>query len=92
MIQEVGNGVVGLACVPYAWYGLVDIADLTAQHPGCTSPSQAQDPACVAATHRYCTVNNLGVGGAITEVRVSQVELGCIPAANYHIDRVAGIS
>ncbi|CAG8951306.1 hypothetical protein HYFRA_00008056 [Hymenoscyphus fraxineus] len=91
MVQELGSGVVGLACVPYSWYGLLDISVLRAQHAGCTSPSQAQEPACIAAIHRYCTANNLGQGGAITEVRAFEVEAACIRAATYRTAKVTGV-
>lgn len=91
MVQEVGPGGVGLACVPYSWYGLLDISLLRGQHPGCTSTSQAQDPPCLAAIHRYCTVHNLGLGGVITEVRPYEVEAACISQGTYHIARVTGV-
>ncbi|CAG8980941.1 hypothetical protein HYALB_00003800 [Hymenoscyphus albidus] len=91
MVQELGSGVVGLACVPYSWYGLLDTSVLRAQHAGCTSPSQGQEPACIAAIHRYCTANNLGQGGAITEVRTFEVEAACIRAATYRTAKVAGV-
>lgn len=89
MIQELGNGVVGLACVPYKWAGSVAISDLKKQHPGCSSPSAAQSPPCLAAVHRYCSSKGLGLGGAIMEVGRFDVTVGCISAARYKTAKVS---
>jgi hypothetical protein len=90
MVQEVTPSVVGVACVPYAWYGLVDIDALRDLHDQCTESAQSQESPCIAATHRYC--NSLGYpGGTITEVRTYQVELGCIAEASYYNDRATGV-
>lgn len=91
MVQELGDTGVGLACVPYSWYGVLDISVLRGQHPACTTTSQAQDPPCLAAIHRYCTGHGLGIGGAITEVRPFEVEAACISQGSYHGARVTGV-
>ncbi|OQU98719.1 hypothetical protein CLAIMM_04460 [Cladophialophora immunda] len=83
IIQELGNGVAGLACVATPWYITVKIADLRALHPGCTSPSLAQSSDCVAAAHRYCNSRGWGAGGVINELGADEVALGCIGDATY---------
>jgi hypothetical protein len=83
IIQELGPGVAGLACVATPWYSVVKIAELAALHGGCTSSSLAQSPPCVAAAHRYCTSNGLGAGGVINELGRDEVALACIVDAAY---------
>jgi hypothetical protein len=83
IIQELGDGVAGLACVPYFWYNSVKISQLKEQHPGCTSPSLAQEPPCLSAVHRFCSSKGFGQGGVITELGSDEVAVGCIEAATY---------
>jgi len=84
--------VVGLACVPYSWYGNIDISLLRAQHPGCTSPTLAQGSDCIAAVHRYCSENGLGQGGVIPEIQQYTVDVACISSGTYKTDRVTGVN
>jgi hypothetical protein len=83
IIQEQGDGVVGLACVPLSWYNVVKISELAMLHDGCNSPAAAQQSACLSAAHRYCTSHGLGLGGVITELGRDEVALGCITEAVY---------
>lgn len=85
IIQEQGDGVVGLACVPTSWYETVKIAEFAMLHDRCNSPALGQNPACLSAAHRYCTSHGLGSGGVITELGQDEVALGCITEAKYEI-------
>jgi uncharacterized protein YkwD len=60
--QEVGAGVLGVACFHPSWYGDVALEALRAEHPGCDSLGKSQHPDCMAAVHRWCS--HAGVGGA----------------------------
>jgi len=80
IVQELGAGVVGLACVPVSWYNIVKIAELQRKHAGCTSPEKAQSPDCKAAVHRFCQDNGHGIAGGITELGADEVAVGCITA------------
>jgi hypothetical protein len=88
IIQELGDGVAGLACVPTPWYHIVKIADLEKLHSGCSLPALAQSPACASAAHRYCSSNGLGPGGVINELGLDEVALGCISDSVYVISKV----
>jgi hypothetical protein len=88
IIQELGDGVAGLACVPTPWYHTVRIAELAKLINGCNSPAAAQTPSCLAAAHRYCSSNSLGQGGVITELGRDEVALGCITEAVYTAAKV----
>lgn len=88
IIQELGKGVAGLACVPTPWYHVVKIAELSKLHTGCDSPAKAQNPPCLAAAHRYCSSNGLGHGGVISELGQDEVALGCITEAVYMAAKV----
>ena len=83
VIQEIGNGVVGVGCIPHSWYNNVPFAELTYYHPGCSSVDKAQEPDCIAAVHRFCSNNGLGQGGAIVELQPFSVAVACISAARY---------
>jgi hypothetical protein len=83
-IQEMVIGVVALGCVSYAWYGVVQVTELQNHHPDCSSTLKSQDSECLAAIHRFCSANGLGVGGAIVESGgPNVVNVACIKAANY---------
>ncbi|KAJ5458565.1 hypothetical protein N7475_009953 [Penicillium sp. IBT 31633x] len=88
IIQELGDGVVGLACVPTSWYGVVKIGELAMLHDQCNSVGLAQNPACLSAAHRYCTSRGLGRGGVINELGKDEVALACITEARYQIVKV----
>lgn len=81
---EVGSDVINMACVRTSWLGIVKIAALQLQHSGCRDGSVTQSADCAAAVHRWCSGQNLGLGGLITEVGADEVEVGCISAANMN--------
>lgn len=88
IIQELGVGVVGLACVPAPWYHIVKIAKLANLHSGCNSLNKAQEPPCLSAAHRYCSNRGLGIGGVIAELGRDEVALGCIVGGIYTTAKV----
>lgn len=88
IIQELGVGVVGLACVPTPWYHVVKVAELAKLHNGCNSPAKAQESPCLAAAHRYYSNRGLGIGGVISELGRDEVTLGCITDGTYTAAKV----
>ena len=82
---EVGSNAVNIACVRTSWLGIVKIATLQLLHPGCRDSTVTQNADCAAAVHRWCSGQNLGLGGLITEIGArDDVEVGCISAANMN--------
>lgn len=82
IVVEYGVPDMILTCVPYTWYGVVEMVELSALHQDCNSFEKAQDGACKAAVHRWCYRNKFGDGGVITEARLpsrpNEVEVGCM--------------
>lgn len=86
-------------CSPMATRQNVPLADLTAQHDGCTvstlthSSNPGVPRACVSAAHRWCRARNFS-GAAVTEFgpNWSYLEVGCFKAARYegvHVNELA---
>jgi len=80
IIQELGRGVAGLACVTTPWSKTVRQRELAALHPGCNSYDKAQTAECASASHRYCTSQGF-VGGLINKVENGRVTVTCVSDA-----------
>ena len=74
--QEVGNGVLGVACFDTKWFGDISIDELRTQHSGCDSTGKSQSTDCVAAIHRACNVRGAG-GGIAQEVGNGVLGVAC---------------
>lgn len=80
IIQELGDGVAGLACVPTPWSKAVPQDELAALHPGCNHYGKSQAPECASASHGYCNSQGF-VGGFIDRVENNQVTVACVSDA-----------
>jgi hypothetical protein len=83
IVQEITSSVAGVACVPYATYDSVKMTTLQQYHPECISPSQGQSPECTSAVHNYCSSNGLGQAGAVAELGLDELGVGCIADGKY---------
>jgi hypothetical protein len=80
--QEVGNGVLGVACFDTKWFGDISIDELRTQHPGCDSTGKSRSSDCVAAIHRACNVRGAG-GGIAQEVGNGVLGVACFDTKWY---------
>jgi hypothetical protein len=80
--QEVGNGVLGVACFNTKWFGDISIDELRTQHPGCNSTGKSRSSDCVAALHRACNVRGAG-GGIAQEVGNGVLGVACFDTKWY---------
>lgn len=83
IVQEVGNGVFGVACFTPGASQEVPLTALTAQHSGCNDLAKSQEPDCMAAVHRWCTANGKGNTGISQEVGTSGLWVSCVGAPWY---------
>jgi len=80
--QEVGNGVLGVACFDTKWFGDISIDELRTQHSGCNSTGKSRSSDCVAAIHRACNVRGAG-GGIAQEVGNGVLGVACFDTKWY---------
>ncbi|MBA3965064.1 MAG: hypothetical protein H0X47_04710 [Nitrospirales bacterium] len=83
IVQEVGNGVFGVACFASQSYQDVSISELANHHGGCNDPGKSQNPDCVAAMHRWCVATGKGTVGLSQEVGRSVFGVACFNASWY---------
>ena len=83
LVQEVGNGVFGVACFQPSSYQDVAIENLKAQIEECDSFGKSQHQACVTAIHRWCVKNQKGDAGLAQEVGNGVFGVACFRTTSY---------
>lgn len=83
IVQEVKNGVFGVACINAQVYQDVSINALTATNRGCNSSERSQEPDCVSAIHRWCVNNGKGNAGLAQETESNVFGVACFQATWY---------
>jgi hypothetical protein len=81
--QEVGAGVLGVACFTPSWYGDVSLDALSSKHPGCNGLEKSQQGECMAAVHRWCADSGLGGAGLVQEVGNGVFGVACFQPSSY---------
>ncbi|MEO1347996.1 MAG: hypothetical protein AAFW84_04235 [Cyanobacteria bacterium J06635_15] len=90
--QEVGSGVLGVACFDPSWYGDVSLNDLEGHHGGCNDLSKSQSADCVAAIHRYCFSSGHGGAGVAQEVGAGVFGVACFNPRSYQDVSLSALS
>jgi hypothetical protein len=80
-VQEVGNGVLGVACFAPSWSGDVPLAQLTTLHSGCNDLGKSQSPDCMAAVHRWCAER--GGAGLVQEIGNGVFGIACVQVTSF---------
>ena len=78
VVQELGAGVAGVACVPVEDLRAVKMDVLVGYHEACRTTKVGQESGCYAAAHRYCGAKGF-VGGIVAESMGSNwLAVGCV--------------
>lgn len=88
IVQEVGDSVLGVACINAKYYGDAPLHQLTNEHSGCSHPNASQDSDCVAAVHRWCIRHGHGDAGISQEVGDGVFGVACFNVSWYGNVRV----
>lgn len=91
IVQEVGNGVFGVACFAPQSYQDVALTTLQSEHGECNSLDRSQSGACVAAMHRWCEKSGQGTAGFSQEVGQGVFGVACFNSTWYGDVRVIPI-